>query len=406
MVILKDLYENAGELTKHCLDSLLNDEYTFFDEEDNYTEEYLLTYPFKNFSDGFTEVIQKHGFSGNPDSTEEKVKFVRESCQKNHVELNIANIRNWFQEKRPVSSETSRDLVFRLCFGLGMNLEEVTEFFLKVYFECPFNFRNHEEVIYYFCFLNHLNYDSAVKLKEKADSILEQTEPEQSTYELTSAIGSELKQIHTEEEMLKYIQKNSSEFLVNNRTALKNAQRLLAECTTLATNDFKKYEFHAENETISHYSSKKENVDLFLNMLLSVDMMQYSSEKSFAKASAFPELVKSNFPLKMQLSKIKNEKPISYDAMRKALIVLSFYDYFTKLFEQNQNNNKFCVFASDFRLFVEDRNDLLKSCGYPPFYIRNPFDWLILHCANTPYPLNEFQDAFRRYYADIVEEEF
>ncbi len=403
---MKDLYENAGELTRHCLDSLLNDEYTFFDEEENYTEEYLLTYPFRSFSDGFTEVIQKHGFSGNPDFTEEKVKFVRKCCQKNQVSLNTANIRNWFQEKRPVSSETSRELVFRLCFGLAMNLEEVTEFFLKVYFECPFNFRNHEEVIYYFCFLNHLNYDSAVELKKKADSILKQAEPEQSAYEFTKNMGEGLKQIHTEEELLKYIHKNSSEFLLNNRTALKNAKRLLAECTTLAANEFEKYEFHAEKETISHYSSKKENADLFLNMLLSVDMMQYSGEKSFAKASVFPELIKSNFPLKMQLSKIKNGKPVSYDAMRKALIILSFYDYFTKLFEQNKSDKHFCVFESDFRVFVEETNDLLTDCGYPPFYIRNPFDWLILHCANHPYPLNEFRDAFRRYYADIVEEEF
>ena len=108
----------------------------------------------------------------------------------------------------------------------------------------------------------------------------------------------------------------------------------------------------------------------------------------------------------MQLSKIKNGKPVSYDAMRKALIILSFYDYFTKLFEQNKSDKHFCVFESDFRVFVEETNDLLTDCGYPPFYIRNPFDWLILHCANHPYPLNEFRDAFRRYYADIVEEEF
>ena len=393
---MEKLYENAGELTKRCLDLLLCEDYSFLDED--YSEEYLLTYPFKNFSDGLTETIQKHGYKGNSDSFEEKADFVKECCQKNNVLINIANSRRWFQDKRPISGAKSRELVFRLCFGLDMNIEEITEFFLKVYFECPFNFRNHAEVIYYFCFVNHLDYISATELKSKADLILKQSESEKSEYEFTVSIGSELKKIHTQQELLDYISKNSSEFLVNNRTALKNAQKLLEECTSLATDDFERHHFHDE-ETL-HYSKKKSNVDLFLSVLLDVDMTQYSGENSFVKISAFPEIVKSNFPLKMQLSKIKNGKQISYDAMRKALIVLNFYDYFAKLSFKKENNN------SDFELFVEETNDLLISCGYPPFYIRNPFDWLILHCANNYSPLDEFRNAFARYFTDIVEEDF
>ena len=393
---MEKLYENAGEMTRRCLDSLLWEDYSFLDED--YSDEYLLTYPFKSFSDGLTEIILKHGYTGNLDSVEDKANFVKECCQKNNVSLNIANIRRWFQNKRPISSEKSRELVFRLCFGLDMNIEEVTEFFLKVYFECPFNFRNHEEVIYYFCFVNHLDYISAAELKNKADLILKQSESEKSEYEFTFAIGSELKKIHTEQELLDYIRKNSSEFLVNNSTALKNAKKLLEECTALAADDFERHNFH--DEEILHYSKKKSNVDLFLDVFLDINMTTYSGENSFAKLSVFPELIKSNFPLKMQLSKIKNGKQISYDAMRKALIVLNFYDYFAKLSLENKDNYT----EQDFELFVEETNDLLISCGYPPFYIRNPFDWLIMHCANNCCPLDELRNAFARYFVDVAED--
>ena len=147
---------------------------------------------------------------------------------------------------------------------------------MKVYFECPFNFRASDEVIYYFCFANGLNYSTAQELKEKASAILEQAEPEESKIEFTTAMGAGLKNIHTKKELLQYIAENSAEFLVNNRTAYFHANELLNECTDLAKKFFDfENEFNFSEEKNQHHAEKKQNVDLFLYMLFGIDLLQY-----------------------------------------------------------------------------------------------------------------------------------
>lgn len=395
------LYDNAGELTCRCLDSLLEGDYAF-DDEDEMQEDYLHTYPCKTFADGLTDSIIAHGYNGDIKSIENKTAFILEKCAKNDISINRTNIKNWFKDKRPISGSRSRELVYLLCFALDFSLDDVIEFFMKVYFECPFNYRDHHEAIYYYCFVNHLNYSAAQKLIIKADDILESYTNEAPVLEYTHMIGSALKNINTKEELLAFIKKNHNEFFRNNQTAYQNAESLIDESCELAV---KMYEI----ETIEHESRKinrKANIDLLLFQMLGADILEYKGEQSFAKAAEFPEIVKSNFPLKMQLSNIKNKKPVSYESIRKALILLNFYHYFASLFYENHKDKLFCSIEEDFRDFVYDKNDLLFSCGYPTLYIRNPYDWLFMHCAYNEYPLNEFKEAIAKYYTDIIEADF
>ena len=399
-----DLYENAGELTRNCIDNILESDYTFLNDYEEPTEEYLKEYPFHSFSDGLTECLVKHGYTGAIDLIDDRISYLKEKYAEKSIPVNAANLKRWLTDKRPISNSTSRELVFQFCFAMSMSLDEVIEFFLKVYFECPFNFRVVDEVVYYFCFSNGYDYATASDLKQKAETILKEAHQVDSKVEFTTSIGAELKHIHTEQELLQYISDNAPEFLCNNKTAYKYAEQLLEECTDLA-----KKSLDAEKDNTgdidkeTHHTEKKQNVDLFLFVLFGADLLQYKKDKSFSKAAAFPELVKNNFPLKMQLSKIKNREQVSYETMRKALILLQFYAYFASLFYENRHDTTFCSIEDDFITFIEETNDLLISCGYPVLYVRNPYDWLILHCANNPYPLQEFKDAVTRYYLDIVD---
>ena len=50
----EELYAGAGEVTRKCLDDILESEYGFVqDDEETYTSEYLLTYPCKTFAERF-----------------------------------------------------------------------------------------------------------------------------------------------------------------------------------------------------------------------------------------------------------------------------------------------------------------------------------------------------------------
>ena len=148
------LYENTGELTKACLDEIMEGDYSFFDDEDELTEEYLLTYKFKTFADGLNDTLIAKGYTGDIMSTDVKTAFIKQKCTQNNVPLNPSIVKTWFTDTRPISSEKSRENVYRLCFALEMNALETAEFFLKVYYECPFNYRVLDEAVYYFCLNN------------------------------------------------------------------------------------------------------------------------------------------------------------------------------------------------------------------------------------------------------------
>ena len=61
----EELYAGAGEVTRKCLDDILESEYGFVqDDEETYTSEYLLTYPCKTFAEGLTDTLLQYGFSG------------------------------------------------------------------------------------------------------------------------------------------------------------------------------------------------------------------------------------------------------------------------------------------------------------------------------------------------------
>ena len=106
-----ELYDKAGELTQDCLNQIIEGDYSFFDDEDELTEEYLLTYRFKTFADGLNETIASRGFSGDITSADEKIAFIRKKCTENGVPLNLSVVRAWFADTRPISSEKSRENV-------------------------------------------------------------------------------------------------------------------------------------------------------------------------------------------------------------------------------------------------------------------------------------------------------
>ena len=56
------------------------------------------------------------------------------------------------------ASCVKRQTVFLLGFGLRMQVEDVSDFLVKIIKEEDFNFYDQEEVIYWYCFSNHKGY--------------------------------------------------------------------------------------------------------------------------------------------------------------------------------------------------------------------------------------------------------
>lgn len=76
-----------------------------------------------------------------------------------------------------------------------------------------------------------------------------------------------------------------------------------------------------------------------------------------------------------------------------ALIMLNFYCFFADV-----RVNKKAESADLYDDFVWDTNTLLYECGYVQLYWRNPFDWLIGHCATATSPLDRLRGLIDAYY--------
>ena len=70
-------------------------------------------------------------------------------------------VNNWLTQ-----ASVKRETVFLLGFGLRMSTEDVSDFLTRVLREQDFDFHNPEEVIYWYCYRNHLGYYKAEEYKE------------------------------------------------------------------------------------------------------------------------------------------------------------------------------------------------------------------------------------------------
>lgn len=344
------------------------------------------------FSEGIKNRIREMGYHDDLDIT----RFLTNLCKEAGVSLSRQTITNWISGGTPASGDAGRDNVYKLCFALKLNAVQTGEFFLKCYLERPFNYKNLHEAVYFFCLNNGLKYIDAVRIIEQAEALSALDNP--NAQEVTEEIGRAIQAFNSEDVLLTYLQENKSGFAVQNKTATDRIATLIDKCYVLATEEFA---FQKKERDKIH---KVENEDELLSVIYNYNARETSGywEKNgkqvpkpvYAKSiseSSFPEIVRCNFPQRQQLENIKKHKA-SYDAIRKALIMLSFYHFFADA------RIKGIKSPDLFDEFVDEMNTTLAECGYVQLYWRNPYDWMIGHCAEKEDPLDMLRNMIDEYY--------
>lgn len=371
-----------GEIFNYDFDMVELPSKEYFDSLDDY----LL------FTDSVKNRARAIGYRDDMDI----VDFLVGLCKETGVGLSRATISNWMAKGSPASGESGRNNVYKLCFALRMNAEQTGEFFLKAYLERPFNYKNLHEAIYYFCMNNGLGYPDAVRIIEKAESLPVIENP--SAQDITEEIGRELQAFRSEEMLLEYLQANRCGFAEQNKTATERIKLLIEKCYPLAEAEF---DFQKK---VKDKACTVDNEDELLSVIYNYNARAtdgYWEKKGklvpkpvYAKSiseSKFPQLVRCNFPQRQQLENIKKHKA-SYDTIRKALIMLSFYHFFADA------RSKGVKSPDLFDEFVDEMNTTLAECGYVQLYWRNPYDWMIGHCAEKENPLDMLRNMIDEYY--------
>lgn len=380
----------------------------------DYDLDYDLNFPGRKWIESLDEVktfyeyvyfyAHKKGFKGEESDADGLAKFVFECGNERNVTLSSLNtLKNWLKKAPPSGSQQGREKVYALCFALGLDASKTEEFFLKAYLERPFNYKNINEAVYFFCLKNKLPYSKAKEMIQKIEAKpdVENKDAEQ----VTEQVGLAISKMNSEDELIKYLVENRSAFeKTQNQTAIAKIKELYEECKELAIKEHKRLHI---NDNISVKS-----IDDLLEAITGYNARAtYEGKKVYKTSiskSKLPAAVRKNFPQREQFKQIEqfkqNEKgTASFDVIRKFLIMLKFYHFFANaLIEKAEELEK----NSFFREFVDETNEMLAKCGYVQLYLRNPYDAVFAYCAyGAANPLDEFKNVIDEFYLSDNEDE-
>ena len=295
-----------------------------WDEFDDYNEDYSSLIEtlnsenaFRTFGDGLLFFLQKR----NSELTAETaIKYIEKVCQETDVstkDIASANtLSNWFKGgPRPKKGEDSRKSIFALAFALQLTPNETAELFHKVYLDRAFDYRNANEIIYYFCLNNKKSWADANRLillvKESDISVNDNT-----VY--TLQIKTDIEILKDESSLIAYISRHGHNLEKKNLTATNTVKKLLADANAKAQEESELEEytdvFHGSDKTSNNFT-----YEVITNLSVSGD----KGTKTLFKNARLPKEIKSRFPEAVTLSK----KDPTYEELRKLIILLFSYCY-------------------------------------------------------------------------------
>lgn len=413
---------------------LLNEQAeTLSPDADDYEEKLLeIATLFRGFGAALTSFMEEHGYTEDADDVNAKVEFLREKFKS----AGFKPPRD-FEKLFSPDAKIKRTTAYKLCFAFGLDVPATNEFFRCVWLERGFDCHTISEAVYYFCIRNGLPYNEAQRIigrlpKPEAKRIL----PNQNIH-YTETIINDINGIDNPEDLIKYIIDNIGDFQYNNATAIKYIQELwwdISKPDGLAVQEgrlidgYNLYEDRHQKgradtrlreliEKEVRYQREKVRPDDSVvakdnastwTILSQILGMTNEMESRFAKKHdrSLTEVLSKNallpfkasycFPSQHSIDKVLRGESGDNETMRKLLILLVFYAYWSKLIIKEKNED-YSVRRPDTDRCLETINNRLLSAGYPALYSGNPYDWLFMWSLNDEHPLR----AFRTYMGEV-----
>ena len=187
-------------------DILETQTYDIFEAEDYIEELKKISEKFRTFDKALDTFLVEHGYAGDVENTEEKIKFISDKLKAAGVPV-PKKIKEWYSKHIRIKRKTA----FQICFGFGLKLEEVDDFLRRICLERGFDCHSVEEVVYFFAFKNELSYMQAQDILSKVTKVTPSRMPKEDLI-YTDVIAEELDEISTEDDLIKYLNTNSDKF--------------------------------------------------------------------------------------------------------------------------------------------------------------------------------------------------
>ena len=319
--------------------------------------------------------------------TDAMLKEVQKRYSEKGIELKKA-VKGWFQKEdvSPSTDQAFRRNLYDFCVAMDMDLNTTAEFFLKAFLTIPFNYKDRDDAIYFYCLKMKKPYSVIKKMLEVADTYT----PTNKTVDFTEKIGKDILEISDDEEFLAYLCQNCYDRKHQYTTAKKEIVNLVEKNKAKVPGK--------DNDSFYDLGTKKTSA-----LLAAILGYRYqgldSAQRKYMKECGLP-----SFPRDGDIDMIiSDENEASFDNLRKTLILMKFYNYYRSYqikkhkLSLDDGENIDCLYD-----FFDETNEILAKCGFVQMYLRNPFDWIILFCANSRDPIGCLQDFIqKRYLGDL-----
>lgn len=316
------------------------------------------------FLEGVIQRFNDMGLSFDMSDTDSLTAEIKKRYKSRMGKACPRTVVEWFRGTPP--GVTNRRNNYELCYALEMNLQETAEFFQKHFLTTPFNYKDASDAVFFYCLLRNRDYSVICTMLKAIDERHESSESETETQVHARNILS----ISDDSSFMEYLARHCYSDVQQYKTAKRKIAALVEQHRVGSLADL-----HADLVGFKYQSIKKEK---------------------WVNTHKLPKRFTESLPMDGSFDKIIKGEDVSYEVLRKALIIMLLYDSFGET-PATDNPDEIDARMHD---FFEETNSELAQCGFAQLYPRHPFDWLIMFCANSSDPMEAFRQICDNWYRD------
>lgn len=293
-------------------------------------------------------------------------------------------VNNWLNQ-----ASVKRETVFLLGFGLRMSTEDVSDFLTRVLREQDFDFKNPDEVIYWFCYFHHLGYHKAEEYKEKFQELL----PVENNSEASMIYRGGLC-LDTEKrlfEYLAYIKAGCDDPMSEKSQAFQEFMKLYQHAKKIIAAMYQKDEEEKERNKKWHAEDITPS-DVEKVICSGIPINKMGNLKKMSASILAKHFSQKRFSRQRITSILNHKIPVE----RFDLITLEFFIVSQEMGEEDPYVR--------YHHFLEEIQPILQKCGMSEIYIVNPYECFLLMCLLTDCPLAVFADIWEMSYEENQED--
>lgn len=387
-------------------------------EDENYEEELRqAAQSFQTFEAAFGGFLREHGYVGDLADGEEKLRFLQQQYAQMGMVLNRRAVRDWFKKQIRASKRT---IAFQMCFAFHLDLQQTQEFFRTVYLQRGMDCHEPAEMIDYYAIAHGLSWDKAQELIAQAPPVTQKEIPSDSRALFTGTIRMALEQFQNEQELLDFLWEHQEQFGYRSVTARRQIRQLWQEISKAGGLADRELESDKKLDPESCVSGQERSArstwDIFRQLYYYEkegdteesdeldDLFQPVGDRTYAPIfrdnPMVHPLAAAEFPGRQGIEKIlRGEEKVTYETIRKMLILLLFYRYWGKQ-KLNAGQTFYEARETQREDWREETESYLEEAGFPALYAGNPYDWIFLYAVQSDDPLWTLRDFLITVYTE------